>query len=66
MAIKFKIGDKVNEVADIMKNGEVTGATIGETDGIVYFKVKYVDAFGNNQENFFAEEIIEAVVEAVV
>jgi DNA-directed RNA polymerase subunit E'/Rpb7 len=62
MAIAYKIGDKVNEVVDVMKNGEVTAATIGETDGTVYFKVKYTDAIGNEQENWFAEEVLEAVV----
>ena len=59
MALAFKIGDKVNEKLFVMKGGEVTAATI-ETDGIVYFKVKYVDELGNDQENFFAEEILEA------
>jgi hypothetical protein len=61
MALAYKIGDKVNEKLFVMKDGEVTSATIGDTDGIVYFKVKYTDGEGNEQENFFAEEILEAV-----
>ena len=61
MPLQFKIGDKVREKVFVMSDGEVVGATIGDTDGIVYFKVSYTDELGNLQERFIAEERLEAV-----
>ncbi len=61
MPLQFKIGDKVREKVFIMSDGEVVGATIGDTDGIVYFKVRYTDELGNLQERFIDEERLEAV-----
>ena len=61
MALSFKIGDKVDELLFVMKNGEILGATIGETDGIVYYKVRYTDELDNIQENYFAEHLLMVV-----
>ncbi len=59
MALAYKIGDKVKEKVFVMTDGEVVGATIGDTDALVYFKVKYTDGDGNIQERFIAEENLE-------
>lgn len=61
MALQYKIGDKVKEKVFVMTDGEISGATIGEEDGIVYFKVKYTDDEGNIQERFINEDHLEAV-----
>jgi hypothetical protein len=62
MALAYKIGDKVREKVFVMADGEVTSATIGDTDGIVYFKVKYTDGEGEIQERYIAEDLLEGVI----
>ncbi len=61
MPLQFKIGDKVREKVFVMTDGEVTGAAIGDSDGILYCKVRYTDELGNMQERFIAEDKLEAV-----
>ena len=58
MAIQFKIGDIVKENTFIMENGSIEKVVLGETDGIVYYLVKYLDAQGNETARYFAENLL--------
>jgi hypothetical protein len=59
MALQFKVGDVVDQKLFKMTGGEVVGAAIGDTDAIIYMKVKYTDAEGNIQEGFFNEDNLQ-------
>lgn len=61
MALQYKIGDKVREKVFVMTDGEVVSAIIGDTDGVVYMKVRYTDELGNVQERFIDEDKLESV-----
>ena len=59
MALKYSIGEKVKEKVFVMDDGEVMKATIGDTDGVIYFLVKYTDEHGNSQERWINEDHLE-------
>ena len=61
MALAYKIGEAVREKVFVMTDGVVKSATIGDTDGVVYFLVGYTDADGNAQERYIAEDLLETV-----
>ena len=62
MALTHKIGDKVREKVFVMTDGEIVKATLGDTDGVVYYLVKYTDQDGNVQERWINEDHLEAQV----